>query len=156
MRPGARIESGTVTTLPIRETARLILVDSAGSILLVRYDDGRPGRPPYYWATPGGALEAGETHRAAAQRELREETGLEGEIGPEVWKRTAVMDHGQGPVEQTEKYFLVKLTIPAPAVANTSPENISELRWWRRAEITVTRDTIYPEGFARLLSGLGV
>ncbi len=47
------------------------------SVLLVKR-----GRPPFagLWSLPGGKLEAGEAPREAALRELKEETGLEGDI----------------------------------------------------------------------------
>jgi ADP-ribose pyrophosphatase YjhB (NUDIX family) len=42
-------------------------------VLLLCYDDDPPaGR---HWATPGGALNPGESYAAAASRELAEETG---------------------------------------------------------------------------------
>jgi ADP-ribose pyrophosphatase YjhB (NUDIX family) len=45
----------------------------AGHVLLVRRD-----RPPNAgaWGFPGGKIERGERHEAAAARELREETGI--------------------------------------------------------------------------------
>jgi 8-oxo-dGTP diphosphatase len=41
------------------------------------------GKPPLIglWSLPGGHIEAGERARAAALREVREETGAEAEIG---------------------------------------------------------------------------
>ena len=43
----------------------------------------RRGHPPLQgkWSIPGGALEVGETMRAAAEREVLEETGLVVEVG---------------------------------------------------------------------------
>ena len=52
--------------------------DGAGRLLLVRR-----GRPPAagHWSVPGGRIESGETAAEAAAREVREETGLEVEVG---------------------------------------------------------------------------
>jgi 8-oxo-dGTP diphosphatase len=49
----------------------------AGEVLLVRR-----GQPPRQgeWSIPGGRIEPGETSRAAALRELQEETGVEAEL----------------------------------------------------------------------------
>jgi len=55
--------------------------------VVVRKDDAvlliRRGNPPRRgdWGIPGGAVELGETWRAAATREMREECGIEIELG---------------------------------------------------------------------------
>src|SRR3989442_13267634 len=55
------------------DVAAFAYLDGAMQVLLVRRRF-----EPYesYWALPGGALEAGETLGQAAERELREETGV--------------------------------------------------------------------------------
>lgn len=58
--------------------AGAVVRDAANRLLLVRR-----GRPPALgtWTLPGGRLEPGESPAEAAAREVREETGLEVEIG---------------------------------------------------------------------------
>jgi 8-oxo-dGTP pyrophosphatase MutT (NUDIX family) len=120
----------------------------------VRYQDNGPARPASFWVVPGGALEAGETHRAAAARELSEETGLSADIGPELWSRDLELDSSQGLVRQHERYFLVSLTTFAPAVRNTSLEPIQEHRWWTLSDLRTTTEVIYPEGLAAAVSDI--
>ena len=54
------------------------IVVEAGALLLVRR-----GQPPAAgcWTVPGGRVEAGEELRAAAAREVQEETAIDVEIG---------------------------------------------------------------------------
>jgi 8-oxo-dGTP diphosphatase len=61
------------------ECAGAVVRDAGGRLLLVRR-----GRPPAEgrWSVPGGRIEPGETAAEAAAREVREETGLEVEVGP--------------------------------------------------------------------------
>ena len=133
--------------LPAREAARLIVVDAAGSVLLVRYRDHRaPAR--WYWATPGGAVEPGESLEEAAARELLEETGLRRAVGPRLWRRRFRWESPRGPVEQDETYFLARVDEAAPAVRNSSPEPIEEHRWWSLAALRSTAEVVFPEGLA--------
>lgn len=54
----------------LKARATIICLHS-GKVLLVRKKRGK-------WSFPGGAIEAGETPFAAAERELREETSING------------------------------------------------------------------------------
>ena len=61
-----------MTTIP--RTGCSVVALREGKVLLIKR-----GKEPYkgYWSLPGGAQELGETLMECAQRELKEETGLE-------------------------------------------------------------------------------
>ena len=58
-------------------TVDCVVFDKAGRLLLIRR-----ARPPFKarYALPGGFVDIGETVEAAALRELKEETGVDGKI----------------------------------------------------------------------------
>lgn len=59
----------------MHRTVNVLLVNAAGELLLQERDELAP-RCPDQWGPPGGQVEAGESHEAAAYRELAEETGV--------------------------------------------------------------------------------
>jgi len=56
-----------------RPSARLLITDPTGRVLLFRFVHQRGALAGQsYWATPGGAVEEGETFAQAAVRELQD------------------------------------------------------------------------------------
>lgn len=69
-----------------RLSARLLILDEAGRILLFRFVYKRgPLAGQDFWGTPGDGVEGDETLEQAALRELVEETGLRRDsVGSEI------------------------------------------------------------------------
>ena len=67
---------------PVHVSAGILL--RAGQVLACqrRADRSHPGK----WEFPGGKREPGETMAECLRRELREELGIEADVGPELWR----------------------------------------------------------------------
>ena len=85
--PGQATGSAAATGKPVRRLTR-VEETSAGGLILDRGPEGpraaliarRDRRGRLVWSLPKGHIESGETSQQAAVREVREETGISGEI----------------------------------------------------------------------------
>ncbi|MES2054700.1 MAG: NUDIX domain-containing protein [Pseudomonadota bacterium] len=141
-----------MTVLAKRPAARILLIDDRDHVLLFRFDAG--DRPPF-WATPGGAIDPGESFAEAARRELREETGLDLDCGPEVHRRTVTFTTLEDvPVIAEERYFRVSAgacAIDTSGHTELERRVMQAHRWFARDELATWPETIFPEDLRAIL-----
>ena len=77
-----------------------VIVDGSRVLLVKRGQEPLKGQ----WSLPGGAVETGETLRAALAREVREETCLEVDIGPVVEVLDSIRADANG---RTEYHYII-------------------------------------------------
>ncbi|MFD7402115.1 NUDIX hydrolase [Streptomyces sp. NPDC059866] len=111
--------------------AAAVVVDKQGRVLLVRRSETERFLPRV-WGVPCGKLEPGESAADGALRELKEETGLRGEIVRKVGESSFVSDYRGHEVKSWQENFLVRplsldVTLPKPDQAHA---------WLRPAELT--------------------
>jgi 8-oxo-dGTP pyrophosphatase MutT (NUDIX family) len=140
----------------LRVAARAIVLDPADRILLVLFRDPHTGKE--WWATPGGALDPGETHEDGLRRELLEETGVRADIGACAWVREHVFDWGERRIRQVERYYVVRVSsaeiAPHLSAEELAHESVHELRWWSLDALEVSADDIAPRRLAELVREL--
>jgi 8-oxo-dGTP pyrophosphatase MutT (NUDIX family) len=140
----------------LRLTSRILLFDRDDRILLfltTAPDTSGVAR----WLTPGGGVDPGENHAAAAIRELYEETGLVVDtVGAPVWAhdfhvKWDAADHSTGHAE----FYRMVVDRFEPSNANwTDDEKIDVLehRWWSLEDLLSTDELYEPSELPEIVS----
>jgi 8-oxo-dGTP pyrophosphatase MutT (NUDIX family) len=124
-----------------RETARVLLIDPAGRVLLYRGRLVQVDGLPYAWFTPGGGIDPGESARQAAARELREELGHT--VAPETLGSVVATSEGgwsQGGRRffAHDSYFMLRvagLTVDTSGMDEEERETTDRFQWWTPEEL---------------------
>ncbi|WHP19572.1 NUDIX domain-containing protein [Cellulomonas sp. ES6] len=149
--------------LRFRRAARVLLLDADDRLLLVRgHDADQPERS--WWFTVGGGIDPGEDERAAALRELREETGLlldDGALVGPVLTRSAVFDFYAERCRQDEVFFLARVgsaldtgAIDRAGWTDVELDLLDEMRWWHLDDLAAESREVFPEGLPDLVRPL--
>jgi 8-oxo-dGTP pyrophosphatase MutT (NUDIX family) len=144
-----------------RRSARVLLVDRAGRILLLRFmfDPAKP-ELGYGWSTPGGGVNDGEPLPQAAARELHEEVRLAvpaHALGDPVAFIAGYADLGWLSGHFRDDFFYCRVDghdVDTSGMEALERSNYAGHRWWTLDELASTTEIVYPLELATLLADL--
>ena len=132
-----------------RPAARVVLIDENDRVLYLHALESSTGKE--FWVLPGGGLESQESFEEAAVREVREETGLEVDLGTCVWTRHHIFEWQGKPHDQYEVFFVSRVV-----VSDISPPQPDDYvighEWWTHTRLKASKEKFAPRRIADLLS----
>ena len=138
-----------------RKAARVVLLDRAGKIFLMRASDPIDPYKPPWWEIPGGGMSWGEDSADAAARELYEEAGFsEVDMGPCIWVQQVEFDFGGYHFDSDERIHVAWCD-----GGEWRPTHLEALeaaafesaRWWSLDELLASDEPVLPERLREFL-----
>ncbi len=124
-----------------RLAVRALILDAGDRLLLV---NAYPGGRSDLWCAPGGGCEAGQSLPENLVREVREETGLEVDVGP-----AALVNEFHDPASgfhQVDLYFRCTLRSGSLDPGWQDPEGVvTERRFFSRVELAAGKIRFKPD-----------
>jgi 8-oxo-dGTP diphosphatase len=139
-----------------RRTARVMLFDESGAVLLIRFVAMRPDGEFVFWALPGGEIEPSESEIDAAVRELREELGITVTVEGPVYRDANQFWHQGEMQDNVDFLFRARCGRDEPRLTGVTAEEIAmmrEMRWWTAEEIELSEERIFPVELAARVRG---
>jgi len=133
-----------MTDVVERHAIRAILLTPQREVLLLRIRAPQGGN--WFWITPGGGLERGESAEAGLKRELAEEVGLSDvRLGPLVWRRQHTFDWGTRRIRQREDYYVVHVDRFDPHMTDeVEAQVLDRFQWWNLDALADTDEDLTP------------
>ena len=141
-----------------RQASRVVVLDRAQRILLIKSLDPADPANTSWWEIPGGGMDPGESSADCARRELREEAGIHSaEIGPVVWTQSVQFTFAGLYFDQDEFIHVAwtdQTELHAPTLELFEAMAFQGARWWTLEEVVAAETAFLPARLPELLPAL--
>ena len=138
-----------------RTSARVLLFDAQGSVLLIRFVVSRAEGVFTFWATPGGTVEKDEAPEHTARRELQEELGIDVKLLGPVHEAYSAFEHEGHRVLNKDVFFVGRFQGQKIALSGTSAGEVNamrDFRWWSAPDLGRSTEPFFPPQLPRLMA----
>lgn len=142
--------------MQIRRSARAVIVNEYGEILLIKFSFSRRDGVKTLWVTPGGGLNEGEDFEESLRREIFEETGIKlSQACPWIWTKEMIFEGEEKSFLSYERYYLIqikKFELDLRNMTTNEKNTFKGYKWWNSEEIKNSSEEFSISNLGELLT----